>query len=47
MDGRAAEIDIPRPLLFYSFPISNVIIKKKTGEVGIHAHYKTNDALLT
>lgn len=47
MDGRATEIDIPPPIIILFISHFQCYNKKKTGEVSIHAHYKTNDALLT
>lgn len=46
MAGKVAEIDIPLPIILFIFHFQ-CYNKKKTEEVSIHAHYKTNDALLT
>ena len=47
MDGKATEIDIPPPIIILFISHFQCYNKKKTEEVSIHAHYKTNDALLT
>lgn len=47
MDGRATEIDISPPIIILFISHFQCYNEKKTGEVSIHAHYKTNDALLT